>query len=219
MVLRVFMPCTRFVCSSLHGTFFQRQSLGDGELIGKLKLLFVGLFMIPASVAAVEPKSDNDSKSWYSSAIERVRHTWKNGRTEILLPLNIHHLRSAYSREKISTFQEYPAGIGIEHGLYNSNGNYEGVYAFLFEESHYKPQYNFGYEWRAIWGSQDGARFGLGYATGVLGRPEPGNYFPLPFIIPVMELGYNRLSVQTLFIPGNPGNGNVFFTWLRYSID
>ncbi|PRH54720.1 hypothetical protein C6P90_15155, partial [Yersinia pestis] len=38
---------------------------------------------------------------------------------------------------------------------------------------------------------------------------------PLPLPLPLISIEYNRLSLQTTYIPGTYNNGNVLFTWIR----
>ncbi|OVY79712.1 phospholipid:lipid A palmitoyltransferase, partial [Yersinia pestis subsp. microtus] len=41
------------------------------------------------------------------------------------------------------------------------------------------------------------------------------HYIPLPLPLPLISIEYNRLSLQTTYIPGTYNNGNVLFTWIR----
>ncbi|WP_420804456.1 hypothetical protein [Yersinia pestis] len=39
--------------------------------------------------------------------------------------------------------------------------------------------------------------------------------YSLPLPLPLISIEYNRLSLQTTYIPGTYNNGNVLFTWIR----
>ncbi len=42
------------------------------------------------------------------------------------------------------------------------------------------------------------------------------NYLlPTPVVAPLLSIGYKDLAVQSTYIIGGEGNGNVLFTWLR----
>ena len=103
-----------------------------------------------AKAATLSPAA-SEEKSWFRKIVDPVTNAYNNGALELYLPLHTHHLRSKYSEEKIATYQESPYGFGVGKGLYNEKGNWEGVYAMAFQDSHYKPMYTAGYGWKAIW--------------------------------------------------------------------
>lgn len=70
-----------------------------------------------------------------------MANAYNNGALEFYLPLKTYHSRSTYSQEQIDSYQENPLGFGIGRGLYNEKGNWEGVFAMAFQDSHFKPSY------------------------------------------------------------------------------
>lgn len=164
----------------------------------------------PAASARKEPRS------WFRRLWDPVAEAYSDGSYEAYLPLHTHHLRSAYTKEQIANYQEYPPGFGIGRGLYNDKGNYQGVYLMGFQDSHFKPEWHLGYTWKAIWRPADDLRLGLGYTAFLMTRTDMGHYIPLPGIVPVASLAYRNLTLESTFIPGAAGRGNVVFVWAKW---
>ena len=78
---------------------------------------FQGIFRLVAvvafSIVMVGPaRADGSATSpWYDAVSNRLETTWTNERVELYLPLHVHHMRFAYTREKINCFNETPRGM------------------------------------------------------------------------------------------------------------
>src|SRR5471032_22460 len=86
-----------------------------------------------------------------------------------------------------------------------------------FKDSHNKWQPIGGYGWEKIWQPMNDKdfRLGLGYTAAVTARDDY-KYIPIPIVLPLASVGYDKLTFQATYIPGTHNNGNVFFAWLRY---
>jgi palmitoyl transferase len=177
----------------------------------RLILLLVGLVILRPTWADEEP-------SWTDSVKERLSDTWNNGHHELYVPVYTHHLRFAYTQEKIDSYQENPYGIGYGRGKF-INGNWNGLYAMGFQDSHYKPSYMAGYAWQTYWRPAEDFRVGAGYTVFLMTRADIGDYTPFPGILPVASVGYKNLALETAYVPGGQGNGNVLFFWGRYQFN
>ncbi|MFT3849398.1 MAG: lipid IV(A) palmitoyltransferase PagP [Propionivibrio sp.] len=176
----------------------------------------------PVKVAAkdsttVGTRADEDL-SWYQRIWAPVANVYDHGQWELYLPLHTHHLRSKYSQEQIDSYQETPYGFGFGRGLYNESGNWEGIFAMGFQDSHFKPSYTAGYGWKATWRPMEDTRVGLGYIAGLMTRSDVAGYFPFPVVLPVASLAYKNLSLETTFVPGAAGAGNIFFIWAKWEL-
>lgn len=167
----------------------------------------------PSAVAAPVPPS------WAQRLWQPVRQTWDLGTLELYLPFHTYHLRSAYTKEQIAGYQENPPGLGAGFGRYNEKGNWEGVYAMGFHDSHFKPQWMAGYGWKTFWNPVDEVKLGLGYTAFLMMRADIFDYKPFPGILPIASIGYRNLSLETAFVPGGAGAGNVFFFWAKWEFD
>ena len=162
---------------------------------------------------------DPAPETWYQGIWKNWADSFKDGGTTVMLPISTYHLRSAYPPEKIDTYTEWPLGFGLGRTRYDQYGNSREVFAFGFQDSHGKPQYQVGYlwlkNWRPIESTQD-FRLGLGYTLFLMAR-EDTNYYPVPGILPVASAGFKGFVLQTTYVPGGQGYGNVIFTWAQYT--
>ena len=72
---------------------------------------------------------------------------------------------------------------------------------------------------KKIWKAVNDIRIGLGYTVGVTLRAESSYVLPIPVVAPILSIGYKSLGVQSTYIFGGDGNGNVLFTWLTWQFD
>ena len=54
----------------------------------------------------------DETSSFLDRACKTVQDTWTQGEHSVYLPLHTYHLRSAYTPEKINSFNENTFGIG-----------------------------------------------------------------------------------------------------------
>ena len=126
------------------------------------------------------PLVKKPAKSWYERLWAPVAEAYDKGSLEFFLPLETYHFRSKYTAEKIAIYQERPKGFGVGRGHYDAKGNWEGVYALAFQDSHYMPMYFAGYGWKALWRPAEDVRLGLGYNAGLMSRTDILGYVPFP---------------------------------------
>jgi lipid IVA palmitoyltransferase len=159
------------------------------------------------------------STSFFDNAKVHVNAIIDQGDWELYVPLYTYHMPYAYSPEKISQYTEIPLGIGLGKGHYNKNNNWEGIYGMAFKDSHGIYQYMAGYAWIPNWNlsSNGNWKIGAGATVFMMSRQDINNYIPFPGLLPVGSLSYKNASLQTAFVPGGDGFGNVLFTWAKWS--
>lgn len=157
--------------------------------------------------------------SLIDSVKSRVETIWNEGDVVGYLPLYTYHMPYAYPPEKIDQYTSIPLGLGIGKGLYNNRGNWEGLYAMSFKDSHGVYQYMAGYGWVPTWNLSANRNWkaGAGATVFMMSRQDIFNYIPFPGLLPVGSLSYKNASLQTSFIPGGDGFGNVLFTWAKWT--
>ncbi len=163
-------------------------------------------------------KSADADKSWYQRLWSPIANAFDKGDWEFYLPSRTHHLRSYYTADKIATYQETPYGFGLGTGLYNEHGNWEGVYAMAFQDSHFKPMYMAGYGWKAMWRPAEDVRLGLGYTAALMSRTDIIGYVPFPIVLPMASVAYKSFSLEGTYVPGGKGFGNIFFIWAKWEL-
>ncbi|MEO1766507.1 lipid IV(A) palmitoyltransferase PagP [Thiobacter aerophilum] len=177
----------------------------------------VGLTAVLAGLAALSAAHAEDVSAW-ARARERLATIWNEGSNDFYLPFHTHHLRFAYSREKIDSYQENPVGFGYGRSLYE-DGVWRGLYAMGFQDSHFKPSYMVGYGQQWLWQPMPEWRVGGGFTTFLMTRADIGHYTPFPGILPMASVGYRQLSVEAAYVPGARGAGNLLFFWARIELD
>lgn len=189
--------------------------------MGRQYFLHGAQFLVGAVAAlALVPAQANGLSGPFSTAYERATaklgDIWNKGDRELYLPLNTFHLRSAYDPAKIANFNEDPRGLGYGRGLYDADGDYHGIYAMAFSDSHYKPEYMLGYAYKTFWPALANLKVGIGYTAFLTARTDYGHYFPIPGALPMVSLEYKKVSVDCTYVPGGHGYGNVFFSTLKF---
>ncbi len=161
--------------------------------------------------------ADTTSTGLWDDVKNTLSETWNAKDYELYVPVNTWHNRAFYDKEKIDGYNEQPWGLGIGKYRYDTDGDWHGVYAMAFADSHNQVEPIVGYGFQKMWHAQNGFRLGAGYTVGVTMR-EDFNYVPLPVVAPIASIEYKQLSLQSTYIFGGNGNGNILFTWLKWQI-
>lgn len=176
-------------------------------------VILASALTISSAQATSEP-----SVPWYTSAWTHAKDTWRDGDIEAYVPFWSYHLPFAYTPSQRAEYVEYPAGFGLGKGRYNKSGNWEGMYAMGFRDSHGDPSFMVGYGWIPTWniGSSE-VKAGVGLTGFLMSRKDYFGGIPFPGVLPIASIGYKNLSAQAAYIPGGQGNGNVLFMWGKWT--
>lgn len=170
-----------------------------------------------SAITATAFAEDTANASVWSRAQGSLSQTWQSEDYELYIPVNTWHNRNYYSSEKIDEFNETPWGLGVGKYRLDDDGDWHGIYAMAFSDSHRDIEPVAGYGFQKIWHQTENLRIGAGYTAGFTMRRR-SNYIPIPIILPLLSVGYKQLDVQTTYVPGGEGNGNILFTWLRWQL-
>lgn len=154
--------------------------------------------------------------SLWESARNEVQHVWDDGTLDAYLPLNTYHMRWAYSKEKIAEFNENPWGFGLGRSLRDDNDNWHALYAMAFLDSHKEVEPIVGYAYTHPFARAGEWRAEIGYTAFITSRTDTLHSFPFPGVLPLVGLSYGKLTINSTYIPGGKGNGNVLFTFAHY---
>lgn len=121
-----------------------------------------------------------------------------------------------YSAEKIRSFNEKAWGGGWGRSIYDEDGDWQGLYAIAFLDSHSKVEPMAGYGFLKIGKLSDNFRLGAGYTVFLTARHDIMSYVPFPGILPLVGAGYKDAMLYATYIPGGKGNGNVLFVFGRW---
>jgi palmitoyl transferase len=184
-----------------------------------LRCLVKQLVLSLVATTLCAPALAGSATPWYGTAWEHVKDTWRYGDTELYVPFWTYHPPFAYDADLRREYNEFPAGLGLGKGRYNASGNWEGIYAMTFMDSHNKPSYMVGYGWMPTWEiGQSDVKVGLGLTGFLMSRQNYVGGIPFPGILPMGSLSYGNLSVQAAYTPGLRKNqGNVLFMWGKWT--
>ncbi|MBV7486072.1 lipid IV(A) palmitoyltransferase PagP [Bordetella sp. BOR01] len=155
--------------------------------------------------------------SWMQRACDRVEEIWTTGTNDLYLTGWAWHNRSMYSASKIREFNEAAWGGGFGRSIYDEDGDWQGLYAMSFLDSHKRIQAMAGYGFLKIAEISQHWRLGAGYTLFVMSRKDINNYIPFPGVLPLVSAQYRRASVFATYIPGRSGSGNVLFVFGKWS--
>ncbi|MFJ2992968.1 lipid IV(A) palmitoyltransferase PagP [Pandoraea sp. NPDC087047] len=172
-------------------------------------------FLLP--LAAQADDSPGIISTWTGAIADEFREIATEGASDLYVPLHTHHLRFAYTSDKISQFNENPWGLGYGRVLSDGKNGSRMLYAMAFKDSHndWSPMAGYGRIWNVA--NAGPVRFGLGYTVFLMSRSDTLGGVPFPAALPLAEIGLGRASVATAYVPGGKGNGNVLFIFGRYT--
>lgn len=176
-------------------------------------LVALAILTISNSAFAEEPVDSGI----LASVKDTLSKTWQSTDYELYIPVNTWHNRHSYSKEDIDGFNERPWGLGAGKYRYDEDGDWHGLYAMAFLDSNSEVETIAGYGFQKVWQSSENVRWGLGYTVGVTLRGDY-DYIPLPLLLPLFSVKYKEVAIQSTYVPGGEGHGNVLFTWLRWQL-
>lgn len=154
--------------------------------------------------------------AWFKPVCTRLHDTWTQGETELYMSGYAWHNRYRYSPEKLKTYNEIAYGGGLGKSYYDNKGNWDGLYAIAFLDSHKNLEPVVGYAFLKVAHLTEKAHIGLGYTVLVTARPDILNNIPFPGILPWFSIGYDKLSLSGTYIPGTKNIGNVLYLVGKY---
>ena len=179
----------------------------------------ISLLFLFFSFLGISSASAGESGSWRQEVADVFSNIWKSDRHQLIIPLNTFHVRSTYDKEKIAKYNEMPWGLGVERYYVSQSGITHSIYGVVFKDSHNQFSPTFGYNWEKKWPlTADGDwSVGAGFTTLLTFRKKE-DYIPIPGIIPLLSVGYKRVTFQTVWIPHMGHNhGNIFFSMMKWS--
>lgn len=163
----------------------------------------------------------NDEQSGFWHYVKQtLSDTWNSNQYELYIPANTWHNRATYDKDRIDKYNERPWGIGAGVYRFDEDGDWHALYIMEFQDSHNVIEPIGGYAYQTYWrpGNSEKLRIGIGYTIGITARRDY-NWIPFPAPLPLVSLEYDRLSIQSAYVPGVKRNtGNILFTWLRWQL-
>lgn len=166
--------------------------------------------------------AESGSTSTFHSGIlqkigTRLSQIWHEGTLDLYLTGYAWHNRLTYTRETMQKnhYNELAWGGGLGRGLYDEDGDWHGLYAVAFSDSHKNLQPNVGYSFLKIKHLGSKARIGAGFTALVTARADMFHGYPFPGAAPLLSLEYGRYSLVASYVPGKTNIGNVLFLYAK----
>ncbi len=169
-------------------------------------------FSLFPALANESPEPQHNDVQWLKTIREHLTKPYTEGSWDIYLTGYAWHVGPLFNGKDLNA-RAYGAGIG-KHWT-DSNGQQDLLYAFVFRDSYKNVQPIAGYA--HLWFTQPlgGLSAGGGFTTGLTARRDMLRYAPLPFLLPVGALRYEKLSLMGTVIPRR--QGALGLIWLRYA--
>ncbi|MGE8451717.1 MAG: lipid IV(A) palmitoyltransferase PagP [Pseudomonadales bacterium] len=178
--------------------------------------LRVAILFVLLSVSAAPAQSCDSMPNWARSACNRLDQIWTEGGNDLYISGYTWHNRATYSKEQINGFNELAWGGGYGRSIYDEDGDWQGLYAMAFLDSHSKVQPAAGYGFLKIGQVSENFRLGAGYTVFLTARQDIMGYVPFPGILPLVSASYRGAMLYATYIPGSSGTGNVLFIFGRW---
>ena len=179
-------------------------------------LIFLLFFCSQLTFAQDKSTACKPHKSLFATVCHRLHQIWYEGDNELYVPTYAWHNRYMYPKWKIGTYNENPWGGGFGKSFYDENGDWHGLYAFAFLDSHKNVEPVVGYAFLKELHLNENTRIGGGYGILMTARPDIFHGIPFPGALPWAAVNYRRLSLAATYIPGARGVGNVLFVITKY---
>lgn len=172
-------------------------------------------------LVAEEPKGCKYWLSLFKPHCHRLHQVWTEGHTDLYISGYAWHNRFTYSSERIheKKYNELAWGGGLGKGFFDEKGNWHGLYAFAFLDSHSNVEPTAGYAYLKVANITKEFKAGLGFSVLVTARPDIFHNIPFPGAVPWAGMFYKKISVKAAYIPGSSTNGNVLYLVGTYSFD
>jgi palmitoyl transferase len=183
-----------------------------------MKRLLTGIlvFLSWPLFAADEPTCSH-WLSFIQPACQRLHQIWTEGSTDLYLSGYAWHNRYTYSPERIKRYNENAWGGGLGKGLFDEKGNWHGLYAIAFLDSHSDVEPTAGYAYLKVASLNEDVKAGIGFTLLVTARSDINHYIPFPGALPWASVFFKKATLAATYIPGSSTNGNVLFILGKYS--
>ncbi|WP_058534197.1 lipid IV(A) palmitoyltransferase PagP [Legionella saoudiensis] len=188
-----------------------------------MRKLVIGILMLFSLTAFSAEKTENCSHwlTFFKPVCQRFHQIWTEGKTDLYISGYAWHNRYTYSPKRIreKKYNELAWGGGLGKGFFDERGNWHGLYAFAFLDSHKNVEPVVGYAHLFVASLNKDIKAGLGYSVLITARPDIMHNIPFPGAVPWAGFFIHRVSLKAAYIPGSSSNGNVLYMVGTYTFD
>lgn len=176
------------------------------------KILMTSLMLIHSSLFAAEKA---EACSHWNNLLKpfcvSIYKIWTEGRDDMYFSGYAWHNRFTYGPEKIKHYNEAAWGGGLGKSRFDEKGNWQGIYAIAFLDSHSHVEPAAGYVYLKVAAPTQNIKLGAGLTFIVSSRVDINHNLPVAGILPTLAVFYKRVSFSGTYVPGTSTNGNVLF--------
>jgi len=179
------------------------------------RLIFATTVLLGLPVRA-EALECADFWSWVETGCRHVADTYQQGGDALLVSGYEWHIPYAWTPERRAAENEKAWGGGWARSREQPNGNTENVFFLVFKDSHRQAQFNLGYAWTTYWGDRSSIQGGLGFTALIIQRPDIVDGWPVPVVLPLFTLRYQKAELLTTYVPrfgGAVNHGSVLYVF------
>jgi len=185
----------------------------------KILMVFIALSFSEALFCHTPDKPCSGWFKWAEKACLRVHNIWNDGDVDLYLGGYTWHNRYMYDHERVKHYNEQAWGTGLGKSIYDEDGDLQGLYAFAFLDSHKNIEPVAGYVFVKTAHLRNKLNAGAGFSVLATARPDIFHNIPFPGAVPVLSVGYDRLTVFAAYVPGSRDAGNVLFVYGKIRFD
>lgn len=186
-----------------------------------IKRWFIILPLFAASAVYADERTTHCASwpNWLKPSCLRIHQIWTEGSNELYLTGYAWHNRYTYDPKRVRQYNEAAWGGGAGKGIIDERGNWQGLYAFAFLESHKKIQPIAGYAYLKMFTLAPLLQTGVGFTAFITARPDINKGIPFPGVLPAASLAVNKFSLAAAYVPGRRNIGNVLFIYGKYTFN
>jgi palmitoyl transferase len=158
----------------------------------------------------------SDFWPWVEAGCRHVVDTYENGDNALLVSGYSWHTPWTWTAERRAMENSDAWGGGWARSVEHPNGDTENVYFLVFDDSHRQAEFNLGYSWSTYWLDRDGIQPGLGFTAMILQRPDIAGGVPVPVVLPLFSLRYQKAEILSTYIPklnGGVNHGSILYVF------
>ncbi len=182
----------------------------------RLGIVLLILGFTPFALAATQYECSH-TPALFKHSCQRLQQIWYTGKNELNVPAYAWHNRYYYSNHK--DYNENPWGGGLGKSFYDEDGDWHGLYAFAFLDSHKNIEPIAGYGFEKMLHFDDKTAIGAGYTLLVTSRPDILHSIPFPGILPLVAITHRRATLMFIYVPGKENIGNVLFVLAKWVLN
>lgn len=182
-------------------------------------LIFLSFGWFNPSLVLCAQQTPSFHPNFWEQAKNRLSQIWYHGRGDLYIPNYAWHNRWTYTADKLPSYNELPWGGGMGKGIWDEHGNWQGLYAIVFLDSHKNVQPMGGYGYLFTLHPTENTGIGLGFTLMMTARPDILNNAPFPGALPLLSFNYKDLMVLGAYVPGGQNIGNVLFLMTKLTLD